>query len=90
MYFEGNFVVKGSQNNITWQGAGVSIGQDATVEWKVHNPENDRLSKIGTGTLLVNGKGKNLGSLSAGNGRVILDQQADEAGQNKPLKKLAL
>lgn len=90
LYFEGNFVVKGSQNNITWQGAGVSIGQDATVEWKVHNPENDRLSKIGTGTLLVNGKGKNLGSLSAGNGRVILDQQADEAGQKQAFKEVGI
>ena len=90
LYFEGNFVVKGSQNNITRQGAGVSIGQDATVEWKVHNPENDRLSKIGTGTLLVNGKGKNLGSLSAGNGRVILDQQADEAGQKQAFKEVGI
>lgn len=90
LYFDGNFVVKGSQNNITWQGAGVSIGQDATVEWKVHNPENDRLSKIGTGTLLVNGKGKNLGSLSAGNGRVILDQQADEAGQKQAFKEVGI
>lgn len=90
LYFEGNFVVKGSQNNITWQGAGVSIGQDATVEWKVHNPENDRLSKIGIGTLLVNGKGKNLGSLSAGNGLVILDQQADEAGQKQAFKEVGI
>lgn len=90
LYFEGNFVVKGKQNNITWQGAGVSIGQDATVEWKVHNPENDRLSKIGIGTLLVNGKGKNLGSLSAGNGKVILDQQADEAGQKQAFKEVGI
>lgn len=90
LYFEGNFVVKGSQNNITWQGAGVSIGQDATVEWKVHNPENDRLSKIGVGTLLVNGTGKNLGSISVGNGKVILDQQADEAGQKQAFKEVGI
>lgn len=90
LYFEGNFVVKGSQNNITWQGAGVSIGQDATVEWKVHNPENDRLSKIGVGTLLVNGIGKNLGSISVGNGKVILDQQADEAGQKQAFKEVGI
>ncbi len=88
--FEGNFVVKGKQNNITWQGAGVSVGQDATVEWKVHNPENDRLSKIGIGTLLVNGNGKNLGSLSAGNGLVVLDQQADEAGQRQAFKEVGI
>ncbi|HHF1579952.1 TPA: adhesion and penetration autotransporter Hap [Haemophilus influenzae] len=90
LYFEGNFVVKGKQNNITWQGAGVSIGQDATVEWKVKNPEGDRLSKIGVGTLLVNGTGKNLGNISVGNGKVILDQQADETGQKQAFKEVGI
>lgn len=90
MYFEGNFIVKGNQNNITWQGAGVSIGQDATVEWKVKNPEGDRLSKIGVGTLLVNGTGKNLGSISVGNGKVILDQQADENNQKQAFKEVGI
>ncbi|WP_112072399.1 adhesion and penetration autotransporter Hap [Haemophilus influenzae] len=88
--FEGNFVVKGKQNNITWQGAGVSVGQDATVEWKVKNPEGDRLSKIGVGTLLVNGTGKNLGNISVGNGKVILDQQADETGQKQAFKEVGI
>lgn len=90
LYFEGNFVVKGSQNNITWQGAGVSVGEESTVEWQVHNPEGDRLSKIGLGTLLVNGKGKNLGSLSVGNGLVVLDQQADESGQKQAFKEVGI
>lgn len=90
LYFEGNFVVKGSQNNITWQGAGVSIGQDATVEWKVHNPENDRLSKIGVGTLFVNGTGKNLGSISVGDGKVILEQQADDQGNKQAFSEIGL
>ncbi|WP_112102619.1 adhesion and penetration autotransporter Hap [Haemophilus influenzae] len=90
LYFEGNFIVKGNQNNITWQGAGVSIGQDATVEWKVKNPEGDRLSKIGVGTLLVNGTGKNLGSISVGNGKVILDQQADENNQKQAFKEVGI
>lgn len=90
LYFEGNFIVKGNQNNITWQGAGVSIGQDATVEWKVKNPEGDRLSKIGVGTLLVNGTGKNLGNISVGNGKVILDQQADETGQKQAFKEVGI
>ncbi|AVI98906.1 TPA: adhesion and penetration autotransporter Hap [Haemophilus influenzae] len=90
LYFEGNFVVKGNQNNITWQGAGVSVGEESTVEWQVHNPEGDRLSKIGLGTLLVNGKGKNLGSLSVGNGLVVLDQQADESGQKQAFKEVGI
>ncbi|EFA29412.1 adhesion and penetration protein, partial [Haemophilus influenzae HK1212] len=44
LYFEGDFVVKPSDNNVTWQGAGISVGEESTVEWQVHNPEGDRLS----------------------------------------------
>ena len=90
LYFEGDFAVKPSDNTVTWQGAGVSVGEESTVEWQVHNPEGDRLSKIGLGTLLVNGKGKNLGSLSVGNGLVVLDQQADEAGQKQAFKEVGI
>ena len=90
LYFEGDFVVKPSDNNVTWQGAGISVGEESTVEWQVHNPEGDRLSKIGLGTLLVNGKGKNLGSLSVGNGLVVLDQQADESGQKQAFKEVGI
>ncbi|EFA27995.1 adhesion and penetration protein, partial [Haemophilus influenzae HK1212] len=45
---------------------------------------------IGLGTLLVNGKGKNLGSLSVGNGLVVLDQQADESGQKQAFKEVGI
>ena len=90
IYFEGDFSVKPSDNNVTWQGAGVSVGEESTVEWQVHNPERDRLSKIGLGTLLVNGKGKNLGSLSVGNGLVVLDQQSDESGQKQAFKEVGI
>ena len=90
LYFEGDFAVKPSDNTVTWQGAGVSVGEESTVEWQVHNPEGDRLSKIGLGTLLVNGKGKNLGSLSVGNGLVVLDQQADESGQKQAFKEVGI
>ena len=90
IYFEGDFAVKPSDNNVTWQGAGVSVGEESTVEWQVHNPEGDRLSKIGLGTLLVNGKGKNLGSLSVGNGLVVLDQQSDESGQKQAFKEVGI
>ena len=90
IYFEGDFTVKPSENNITWQGAGVSIGEDATVEWQVKNPEGDRLSKLGIGTLLVNGTGKNLGDISVGNGTVILDQKADTNGQKQAFKEVGI
>ena len=90
IYFEGDFTVKPSENNVTWQGAGVSIGEDATVEWKVKNPEGDRLSKLGIGTLLVNGTGKNLGDISVGNGTVILDQKADANGQKQAFKEVGI
>ena len=90
LYFEGDFAVKPSDNTVTWQGAGVSVGEESTVEWQVHNPEGDRLSKIGLGTLLVNGKGKNLGSLSVGNGLVVLDQQSDESGQKQAFKEVGI
>ena len=90
IYFEGDFVVKPRENNVTWQGAGVSIGEYATVEWKVKNPKGDRLSKIGVGTLLVNGIGENLGSISVGNGTVILDQKADDDGNKQAFKEVGI
>ena len=58
LYFEGDFDVSTANPNDIWQGAGISISEDSTVTWKVKNPEGDRLSKIGLGTLLVNGTGK--------------------------------
>lgn len=40
------------------------------------NPINDRLSKLGTGTLYIDGQGKNLGDISVGDGTVVLDQKS--------------
>ena len=57
------------------------VSEGSTVRWKVKNPAGDRLSKIGQGTLLVNGKGENLGDISVGDGVVVLNQQADEQGK---------
>lgn len=74
LYFDTDFTVKGENENITWLGAGVSVAKDKTVEWQIKNPENDRLSKIGQGTLLVNGTGENKGDISIGDGTVILNQ----------------
>ena len=90
LYFEGDFDVSTTNANDTWQGAGVSISENSVVNWKVKNPKGDRLSKIGLGTLLVNGKGKNLGDISVGNGTVILDQQADETGQKQAFNEVGI
>ncbi|HHF5353875.1 TPA: adhesion and penetration autotransporter Hap [Haemophilus influenzae] len=89
LYFEGNFTVS-SENNATWQGAGVHVGEDSTVTWKVNGVENDRLSKIGKGTLHIQAEGKNLGSISVGDGKVILDQQADENNQKQAFKEVGI
>lgn len=89
LYFEGNFTVS-SENNATWQGAGVHVSEDSTVTWKVNGVENDRLSKIGKGTLHVKAKGENKGSISVGDGKVILDQQADDQGKKQAFSEIDL
>ena len=90
LYFEGDFDVSTANPNDTWQGAGVHVSEDSTVIWKVNGVENDRLSKIGKGTLHVKAKGINKGSISVGDGTVILDQQADEAGQKQAFKEVGI
>ena len=87
--FEGDFVVQPTTDE-TWKGAGVSVSEGSTVTWKVKNPAGDRLSKIGQGTLLVNGKGENLGDISVGDGVVVLNQQADEQGKKQAFKQLGI
>ena len=81
LYFNNNMTVRASNNNDSWTGAGVVVNDNKTVNWQVKNPQGDRLSKLGTGTLLVNGKGKNLGDISVGDGTVILDQKAENDQQ---------
>ncbi|HFC0952501.1 TPA: adhesion and penetration autotransporter App [Neisseria gonorrhoeae] len=89
LYFEGNFTVS-PKNNETWQGSGVHISDGSTVTWKVNGVANDRLSKIGKGTLLVQAKGENQGSVSVGDGKVILDQQADDQGKKQAFSEIGL
>ena len=87
--FEGDFVVQPNADE-TWKGAGVSVSEGSTVTWKIKNPAGDRLSKIGQGTLLVNGKGENLGDISVGDGLVVLNQQADEKGKKQAFNQLGI
>ncbi|MEX4151544.1 autotransporter domain-containing protein [Haemophilus influenzae] len=82
LFFEGNYTVEGSSDNIVWNGAGISVAEGKTVTWKVHNPQSDRLAKIGKGTLIFEGKGDNKGSLKVGDGTVVLKQQTIGSGQH--------
>ena len=87
--FEGDFVVQPTTDE-TWKGAGVSVSEGSTVTWKIKNPAGDRLSKVGQGTLLVNGKGENLGDISVGDGLVVLNQQADEQNKKQAFNQLGI
>ena len=90
LFFKGNYTVEGTSNDTTWQGAGVSVEKGNTVVWKVHNPQYDRLAKIGEGTLVVQGKGENKGQLKVGDGKVILKQEADSSGKVKAFSMLGI
>lgn len=82
LFFKGNYEVKGKTDDITWVGGGISVEEGKTVTWKIHNPEKDHLAKIGKGTLIVEGKGNNKGSLKVGDGTVILNQQTNGSGEH--------
>ncbi|QGM81605.1 S6 family peptidase [Otariodibacter oris] len=90
LYFNANFTVQGQDNTTTWLGAGISVTEGKIVNWKVKNPKNDRLSKIGKGTLHINGIGENLGNISIGDGTVILDQGADPQGKKQAFNQLGI
>ncbi|HHV6876581.1 TPA: adhesion and penetration autotransporter Hap [Haemophilus influenzae] len=89
LYFEGDFIVSPTKNE-TWKGAGIHVSEISTVTWKVNGVENDRLSKIGKGTLHVKAKGENKGSISVGDGKVILEQQADDQGKKQAFSEIGL
>lgn len=75
LFFKGNYEVKGKTDDITWVGGGIDVAEGKEVVWKVRNPEEDHLAKIGKGKLIVEGKGDNKGSLKVGDGTVVLKQQ---------------
>ncbi|HHF6888474.1 TPA: adhesion and penetration autotransporter Hap [Haemophilus influenzae] len=89
LYFEGDFIVSPTKNE-TWKGAGIHVSEISTVTWKVNGVENDRLSKIGKGTLHVKAKGENKGSISVGDGKVILEQQADDQNKKQAFSEIGL
>lgn len=75
-------------NNETWIGSGINIDEDKTVTWKVNGVKDDSLHKVGKGTLIINGSGKNPGELSVGDGIVILNQQADSQGVKQSFENI--
>ncbi|WP_434118534.1 adhesion and penetration autotransporter Hap [Haemophilus influenzae] len=89
LYFEGDFIVSPTKNE-TWKGAGIHVSEISTVTWKVNGVANDRLSKIGKGTLHVQAKGENKGSISVGDGKVILEQQADDQNKKQAFKEVGI
>ncbi len=78
--FHNDYTVATS-NNSTWTGAGIIVDKGVSVNWQVNGVKGDNLHKIGEGTLTVQGTGINEGGLKVGDGKVVLNQQADSKGQ---------
>lgn len=78
--FRDNYTVTTS-NGSTWTGAGIIVDNGVSVNWQVNGVKDDNLHKIGEGTLTVQGTGINEGGLKVGDGKVVLNQQADNKGQ---------
>lgn len=78
--FRDNYTVTTS-NGSTWTGAGIIVDNGVSVNWQVNGVKGDNLHKIGEGTLTVQGTGINKGGLKVGDGKVVLNQQADNKGQ---------
>ncbi|USZ13948.1 hypothetical protein NGM44_05950 [Moraxella sp. FZFQ2102] len=85
-----NVTLKGSNPNTTWTGAGVVVDAGKVATWQLKNPDNDRLSKLGQGTLFVNGIGVNQGDISVGDGRVVLAMQPDATGNKQAFENLEI
>lgn len=78
--FHNDYTVATS-NNSTWTGAGIIVDKGVSVTWQVNGVKDDSLHKIGEGTLTVQGTGINEGGLKVGDGKVVLNQQADNKEQ---------
>ncbi|QLB15810.1 peptidase S6 [Mannheimia granulomatis] len=86
--FNANVTVR-PENDQTWLGAGITVAPNKQVTWQVKNPQGDRLSKLGKGTLHINGSGENLGDISVGEGTVILNQQVQN-GKKQAFNKVGI
>ncbi|EQA0898881.1 autotransporter outer membrane beta-barrel domain-containing protein [Escherichia coli] len=77
--FKDSYTVS-AESGKTWTGAGIVTDKGTNVTWKVNGVAGDNLHKLGEGSLTINGTGVNLGGLKTGDGTVVLNQQADTAG----------
>ncbi|EOZ0759665.1 S6 family peptidase, partial [Escherichia coli] len=77
--FKDSYTVS-AESGKTWTGAGIITDKGTNVTWKVNGVAGDNLHKLGEGTLTINGTGVNPGGLKTGDGTVVLNQQADAAG----------
>ncbi|MBK1744827.1 MAG: autotransporter outer membrane beta-barrel domain-containing protein, partial [Escherichia coli] len=80
LQFFDNYTVT-SLTDQTWTGGGIITEKGVNVLWQVNGVKGDNLHKIGEGTLTVQGTGINEGGLKVGDGKVVLNQQADNKGQ---------
>lgn len=85
--FKNNYTVK-TDNGSTWTGAGIIVDKEASVVWQVNGLKGDNLHKLGEGTLIVEGSGVNEGGLKIGDGKIILNQQADNNGHVQAFKSV--
>lgn len=85
IYFDTDYEVVSAQNSTNarydYQGAGIQIKEGKNVQWKINfSKSNDRLSKLGQGTLEFSPEGiktgENLGRISVGEGKLVLNQNA--------------
>ncbi|WP_320204488.1 S6 family peptidase [Candidatus Pantoea floridensis] len=91
LQFSNNYTVKSAEGaTATWVGGGIEVDADKKVLWQVNGLADDDLHKIGAGTLHVNAKGKNQGGLNVGDGTVILDQQADDQGNQQAFSRVMI
>ncbi|EEU4724041.1 autotransporter outer membrane beta-barrel domain-containing protein, partial [Escherichia coli] len=64
-----------TSNDSSWSGGGIIVNYGTTVKWGINGVSGDDLHKVGDGTLIINGTGKNEGGLKIGAGTVILEQK---------------
>ncbi|MEK8926607.1 S6 family peptidase [Escherichia coli] len=87
--FNDDYIVKPVDTQ-TWKGGGIIVNGEHLVDWQINGVTGDSLHKLGTGTLKINGTGVNPGSLSVGDGTVILAQRADDNGLSQAFSSVSI
>lgn len=87
--FKDSYTVS-AESGKTWTGAGIITDKGTNVTRKVNGVAGDNLHKLGEGTLTINGTGVNQGGLKTGGGTVVLNQQADTAGNVQAFSSVSL